>query len=100
MKFRKSAVWGTINLVAWLLLRTTITTSTSTKGTLVAVSGFTKPARDLAAAEPQLELIDWPELFPLLDESLGAEWSRDVDWVITRSRSRTGVARTSPGALI
>jgi restriction system protein len=60
------------------------------KGTLVTVTGFSATARAFAADHPELELIDWEQLLPLLDEHLGAEWARDIDWHLTLSRRRTG----------
>jgi restriction system protein len=62
----------------------------STKGVLVSTSSFTKPARDLVACEPRLELLGWKELLCLLDEHLGADWGLNVDAHITDSMSRTG----------
>jgi restriction system protein len=60
----------------------------ATKRILVTTSTFTRPARMEAAAQPQLELIDWAELLPLLDEHLGADWHHSLRWHIEQSRRR------------
>jgi restriction system protein len=64
----------------------------ATKGVLVTTGSFTKPARDLAASDPRLELISWQELLALLDQHLGADWGRDVDWLVTSSMRRAGLS--------
>jgi hypothetical protein len=41
-----------------------------------------------AAAQPQLELIDWDDLLRLLDEHLGADWHHGLGRHIEQSRRR------------
>jgi restriction endonuclease Mrr len=60
----------------------------ATKRILITTSTFTRPAREDAAAQPQLELIDWDELLPLLDEHLGADWHHGLGRHIEQSRQR------------
>lgn len=60
----------------------------ATKRILITTSTFTGPAREEAAQQPQLELIDWDELLPLLDEHLGADWHHGLDRRIEDSRRR------------
>ena len=67
----------------------------SNKGTVVASSSFTKPARDFATADPRLELIGWSELLPLLDEHLGANWGRNVDRLLADSAQKAASTPTS-----
>jgi restriction system protein len=62
----------------------------ATRGVLIATSGFTAgpaSARELAEANPRLELIDGAHLVQLLNQHLGRDWSIRVDRIIDSERS-------------
>lgn len=61
----------------------------SLKGFFISASSFTQPAREFAAGDPQLQLLAWDALLPLLDEHLGGDWGRAVDTIISLSIGRT-----------
>jgi restriction system protein len=68
-----------------------VTDTRTTKGTLVTVGSFTRPAELFASRNHNLELLDWQGLLPLLDQHLGATWSQDVDGLVALSMRRSGL---------
>jgi restriction system protein len=52
----------------------TITNDKATKGVLIGIKGFSKPAIEMANENLNLELISGQDLLNLLDENLGKNW--------------------------
>jgi restriction system protein len=63
----------------------------ATKRIIVTTRTFTRPARKEAAAQPQLELIDWDDLLPLLDEHLGRTGTTAWDGTSSRAVGVTAI---------
>jgi restriction system protein len=62
----------------------------ATNGVLVATSGFTKPARDLAERNPSLTLLSGTELVLEMNAHLGARWPQRIDRFLVESRKSHG----------
>jgi restriction system protein len=54
------------------------------KGVLIATCGYTSPARQEAAANPMIELIDFPALNQLLNRHMGSKWPDHMGHEIRR----------------
>lgn len=73
-------------------LRGVVASDAANRGVLVTAGRFTRGARDAAAADAALDLINGGELVVLLNEHLGANWPSRLDWLlrpVEPSRNKT-----------
>lgn len=77
---------GTVGVAIVRAVLGVVSSGKVNKGAIVTTGRFSRPAQDLASANPRLELIDGPTLVVLLNENFGPRWPSNLDNQILESK--------------